>query len=54
MCVCVCVQIDPPVSAALTLCIGKIFSAVERNNIVCDSGKFEGGSLVFVIGAFVV
>ena len=47
-------QIDPPVSAALTLCMEKIFSEAERGNIVCDSGKYEGGSLVFVIGeAFV-
>ena len=42
-------QIDPPVSAALTTCIEKILSVTERNNIVCDVGKVEGGSLVFVI-----
>eukprot|EP00802_Teleaulax_amphioxeia_P007951 Tamp_07959.p1 GENE.Tamp_07959~~Tamp_07959.p1 ORF type:complete len:703 (+),score=111.81 Tamp_07959:45-2153(+) len=42
-------QIDPPVSSALTTCISKILTPAERNNIVCDTGKYESGSMIFVI-----
>ena len=42
-------QIDPPVSNALTTCMSKILSPVERNNIVCDTGKYEGGCMIYVI-----
>ena len=29
--------------------MSKILSPVERNNLVCDTGKYEGGCMIYVI-----